>query len=267
MITTLLTRVALAWGVAAGLQLLLWGVQQRTRNAGIVDVGWALAFTPVVLVFGGLATTPWCVWGPIAALVLAWSVRLGGYLIARGAAHGAEEGRYAELRARWAPDASRSFFVFFQAQAALVGLLSAAFVVPFVIAPWDGGAVRGAGIAITSIGLLGEAVADAQLARFKRTAAKGSVCDAGLWSWSRHPNYFFEWCVWVGYAVYGLAFAPWGLVALAPQAIILGSILGVTGIPPTENQAIRSKGDAYREYQKRVSRFVPRPPKSRGSEG
>ena len=77
-------------------------------------------------------------------------------------------------------------------------------------------------------------------------------------------NYFFEWCVWIGYAVYGIAFAPWGLVALAPQAIILGSIFGVTGIPPTEAQALRSKGDAYRAYQARVSKFFPMPPKSRG---
>ncbi|MBL0217418.1 MAG: DUF1295 domain-containing protein [Myxococcales bacterium] len=68
--------------------------------------------------------------------------------------------------------------------------------------------------------------------------------------------------MWIGYAVYGLAFGWWGLIAIAPQAIIIASIFGVTGIPPTEHQAIRSKGDAYREYQKRVSKFVPRPPKS-----
>jgi steroid 5-alpha reductase family enzyme len=66
--------------------------------------------------------------------------------------------------------------------------------------------------------------------------------------------------VWLGYAVYGVAFAPWGLVALAPQAIIVGSIFGITGIPPTEAQALRSKGDAYRAYHQCVSRFVPLPP-------
>ena len=60
--------------------------------------------------------------------------------------------------------------------------------------------------------------------------------------------------------MYGLAFGAWGLIAIVPQAIILGSILGVTGIPPTENQAIRSKGDAYCDYQKRVSKFIPLPP-------
>jgi steroid 5-alpha reductase family enzyme len=67
--------------------------------------------------------------------------------------------------------------------------------------------------------------------------------------------------VWVGHAVYGLAFWPYGAIALVPQAIILASIFGVTGIPPTENQALRSKGDAYRAYQARVSKFIPWPPK------
>jgi len=67
--------------------------------------------------------------------------------------------------------------------------------------------------------------------------------------------------VWLGYAVAGFAYGPLGLIALAPQAIILASIFGVTGIPPTEKQALRSKGEAYAAYQRSVSRFVPRPPK------
>ena len=67
--------------------------------------------------------------------------------------------------------------------------------------------------------------------------------------------------MWLGYAVYGLAFGWWGLIALFPQALLLCSILFVTGIPPTEMQSIRSRGDAYRAYQKRVSKFVPWPPK------
>jgi len=257
----LVALVATAWAVAAALQLALWAVQQRTRNAGIVDVGWALAFTPVVAVFAWRASTPISVWGPIAAAVAVWSLRLGGYLIARGAAGGHEEGRYADLRRRWGDRAPRRFFVFFQAQAALVGLLSVAFAAPFVAAPRDAGLLRAAGVAIAILAIAGEAIADAQLARWKRDPARGAVCDVGLWGWSRHPNYFFEWCYWLGLAVYGLAFAPLGLVALAGQAIILASILGVTGIPPTEAQAVRSKGDAYRAYQRRVSKFVPWPPR------
>jgi steroid 5-alpha reductase family enzyme len=262
MIAALAVRVGQAWALCAAVQLALWLVQQRTRNAGIVDVGWALSFALVAGGFAARATAPLAAWAPITAVVCAWSLRLGGYLIARGAARSPEDSRYADLRQRWAPHAARRLFVFFQAQAALTAILSTAFAVPFVAAPWDGGWLRALGAAIAAGGLAGEAAADAQLARWKRAPAhRGQVCDAGLWAWSRHPNYFFEWCVWLGYAVYGLAFAPWGLVALGGQALILGSIFGVTGIPPAEDQAIRSKGEAYREYQRRVSKFIPRPPK------
>lgn len=253
--TAALLLVAQAWAIAALLQLVLWCVQQRTKNAGIVDVGWALSFALVTAWFAvRTGARP-----PLALAVIAWSLRLGGHLIHRGAASSPEEGRYKDLRTRWAPHASRNFFVFFQAQAALTGILSVAFVIPFVAAA-QSAALQMLGLAITVIGIVGEAIADLQLTRWKSTH-RGQVCDAGLWGYSRHPNYFFEWCVWVGYAVYGLAFGSRGLIAIAPQAIIIASIFGVTGIPPTENQAIRSKGDAYREYQKRVSRFVPMPPK------
>ena len=254
MIGAIAIRIGEAWALCAAVQLGLWLVALRTRNAGIVDVGWALTFAGVIGVF--VATTH--AFPPIAAVVLAWSLRLGGYLLARGAASGPEEGRYKDLRERWGERASGRFFVFFQAQAALTAILSSAFVVPFLAAPhapW----LAWLGLATSAAGVVGETVADAQLARFKRTH-KGAVCDVGLWSWSRHPNYFFEWCVWLGYAVAGFAYWPWGLVALAPQAIILASIFGVTGIPPTEKQALRSKGEAYAAYQRRVSRFIPRPP-------
>jgi steroid 5-alpha reductase family enzyme len=262
MIAAVALRLGEAWALCAAVQAGLWLVAQRTRNAGIVDVGWALTFAAVVGLFAARATAPREVWLPIAAVVVVWSVRLGGYLISRGAASGPEEGRYADLRARWAPHAARRFFVFFQAQAALTAVLASAFVVPFVADPDGGCALRVAGCVIAAVGVVGETLADAQLARWRRDPAhKGQVCEVGLWGVSRHPNYFFEWCVWLGYALYGFAFAPWGLIALVPQAIILGSIFGITGIPPTEKQAIRSKGDAYRDYQKRVSRFVPMPPK------
>jgi len=256
MITLLLT----GWAVCATAQLVLWLVQQRTKNAGIVDVGWALTFALVIALWAlQTGALP-----PLALVTLAWSLRLGGYLIHRGAASAPEEGRYAHLRARWGARASKKFFVFFQAQAALTALLASALVVPFTRAPSTPWLVW-AGVALSATGVAGETLADAQLARFKR-AHKGQVCDVGLWSWSRHPNYFFEWCVWLGYAIAGFSYAPIGLIALAPQAIILASIFGVTGILPTEKQALRSKGEAYAEYQRRVSRFVPMPPKSRAND-
>ena len=267
MIEELAIRLGEAWALCAIVQGVLWGVAQRTKNAGIVDVGWALSFSAVVLVFALQPISSRAAYLPIGLVVVVWSTRLGCYLIDRGAASGPEEGRYAELRRRWALHASRRFFVFFQAQALLVAVLASAFVVPFIATPWDDGALRAAGATIAAIGVIGETLADLQLSRWKRDPShRGKVCDIGLWGYSRHPNYFFEWCVWLGFALYGFAFAPWGLIAIVPQAIILGSIFGVTGIPPTEAQAIRSRGDAYRDYQKRVSRFVPLPPKSRGND-
>ena len=262
MLVAIIARLGAAWLLCAAIQLVLWRIAERTRNAGIVDVGWAASFTAVAGLYGLTTTASRAAYLPIGIVVVAWSTRLATYLVQRGAATGKEEGRYVELRQRWGLAASRRFFAFFQAQGALTALLSSAFIVPFVVEPWDGGGLRAFGAIIALTGVIGESIADAQLLRFKRDPAqRGRVCDLGLWGYSRHPNYFFEWCVWIGFAVYSLAFGAPGLIALAGQAIILGSIFGVTGIPPTEAQSLRSKGEAYRQYQYRVSKFIPLPPK------
>lgn len=263
MLGDIVLRIAEAWLLCAAIQALLWGIAQRTKNAGIVDVGWALSFTAVVALFGAQSHSPRGAYLPIGILVVLWSTRLGCYLIERGAIFGHEEGRYQELRRRWGQASAKKFYIFFQVQAALTGILATAFVVPFLALPSDGGGVRVLGAIIAAIGVVGETIADAQLAHFKRDPAhRGQVCDRGLWSWSRHPNYFFEWIVWVGYAIYGLAFASdGGWIALFPQALIFATIWKVTGIPATEEQAVRSKGEAYRAYQARVSKFVLLPPK------
>jgi steroid 5-alpha reductase family enzyme len=107
------------------------------------------------------------------------------------------------------------------------------------------------------ISVMGEAIADQQLANFKRDPAnKGKVCDTGLWGYSRHPNYFFEWLMWVSYFVFALE-SPYGYIAIISPAIILYLLLKVTGIPLTEEQSIRSKGEAFKKYQAKVSVFVP----------
>ena len=249
-----------AWAAAAGLQLILWLVSLRTKNAGIVDVGWAASFTLCVAIFCAVSDAPRAQFVPLAIMVCAWSLRLTFYLVVRGAAGAHEEGRYVELRRRWSPHANRAFFVFFQAQALLVAILCVAIVLPFR-APAGGDAMRTAAMILFAIALVGEATADAQLRAFKRDPAnKGKVCDVGLWSWSRHPNYFFECCIWIAYAIYSLP-CEYGPLAFLGPAIILASILRVTGIPATEAQAIRSKGDLYRAYQARTSAFVPWPPR------
>jgi steroid 5-alpha reductase family enzyme len=114
-----------------------------------------------------------------------------------------------------------------------------------------------AGLALWAVALAGESVADAQLARFKRDPAnRGQVCRTGLWGRSRHPNYFFEWLLWCAFALMATG-TPWGWVSWSAPALMLYFLLRVTGIPLTEKQAVASKGDAYRTYQREVSAFVP----------
>jgi steroid 5-alpha reductase family enzyme len=254
------TLLGVGWAMAASLQLLLWRVSLTTRNAGIVDVGWACAFTVVVAIFIIAGPAPASSWGPIAGVVVVWSLRLGAHLVERGAATGPEEGRYRDLRARWAANADRRFLIFFQAQALLVAVLAIAFVLPFAALPerdW----LRVLGMIVAVTGLIGETIADYQLTEFKADPAnRGRVCDVGLWGYSRHPNYFFEVLLWLGLAVYSLAY-PYGALALIAPAVILVSILRVTGIPATEAQAVRSRGDQYRAYQLRVSALIPWRPK------
>jgi steroid 5-alpha reductase family enzyme len=113
-----------------------------------------------------------------------------------------EEGRYVELRSRWQTNLGLKFFLLFQAQAILDIVLS----LPFLLVAREGGEIgfiEAIAVALWAVAIVGEAAADYQLARFKRTAtSRGRVCDVGLWRCSRHPNYFFEWLIWVAYALY-----------------------------------------------------------------
>ena len=86
------------------------------------------------------------------------------------------------------------------------------------------------------------------------------VCSAGLWHYSRHPNYFFEWLIWVSFFFFAFP-APWGWTTILCPALMLFFLLRVTGIPYTEEQSLRSRGLAYRQYQRSTSAFVPWFPK------
>ena len=116
-----------------------------------------------------------------------------------------------------------------------------------------------AGIAIWVCAYIGEMIADRQLAAFKKDPKnKGKVCNSGLWYYSRHPNYFFEWLTWMSYFVFALA-SPYGFIAIISPLIILYLLLKVTGIPNNEEQNLRSKPVAYKSYQQTTSPFFPLP--------
>lgn len=257
-LTLLLTALA---GLCAGFAL-LYAVARRIDNYGIVDIAWSYAFA-LLAGFYAVAGPGWPTRKVLIATMAAlWSLRLGTHLYRRVMGHHpVEDGRYEQLRKDWAGNFAAKMFGFFQLQAASIVLLGAAFLVVCLNPAPQLHALELAGTALWLLALSGEALADAQLAAFKRDAAnKGRVCAVGLWRFSRHPNYFFEWLIWVAFFVFALG-SPSGWVAIIGPASILYLLLRVTGIPLTEEQALRSKGDAYRRYQQTTSAFIPWFPK------
>jgi steroid 5-alpha reductase family enzyme len=237
-------------------------VARRLDNYGIVDIVWSYAFGLVALLYAALAPG----WAPrrvlVTALVTAWSVRLGTYLHRRVMSHHPEEdGRYRAMRARWSAHFPAKMFGFYQLQAVSVVLLATPFLLALSRPEPAFTFLDASALALFLLALAGETLADVQLAAFKKNPAnKGRVCDVGLWALSRHPNYFFVFLTWLSFALFALP-ASWGWLGLIAPASILYLLLFVTGIPMTEEQALRTKGDAYRAYKRRVSPFIPWFPK------
>jgi steroid 5-alpha reductase family enzyme len=263
---TVLYLEALA-AIAVSLSILMaiaWMVQRRTGNSGWVDTIWTFS---VGLVGAGSALWPIGGTAPnarqwlVAALVAIWSLRLGVHIAARTAGI-TDDPRYAAFASDWGLDAPRKMFIFLQNQG--FGSIPLVFAI-FLAARFPQDALRIQdiiGVLILLSGIAGEALADAQLKKFRDNPAnKGRVCDAGLWRWSRHPNYFFEWFGWLAYPVIAISPAyAWGWATLLAPVFMYWILVHVTGIPPLEEQMLRSRGERYRDYQSRTSMFFPLPP-------
>lgn len=240
-----------------------WAVQRITGNSGWVDACWSYATgaAGVAVALGG-PEIGWRHW-VVAGLMAAWGLRLGTH-IARRAAQGHEDPRYGAYRRDWGDGFQLRMFRFLQLQA-FAGFLLVLSVLAAVSHP--GGAFRlvdGLALLILLAAVVGESVADAQLRRFRADPAnRGQVCEAGLWAWSRHPNYFFEWLLWCAWPVMALG-AGWGWMGLSLVAPVwmYWLLVHVSGIPPLETVMLASRGDAYRDYQRRVPAFFPRRPRS-----
>lgn len=255
--------ISIGTAVAFVLFTLTWLLSLKLNNFSFVDVTWSYALAVIVPVYAMLSGGFTQRKAIGVAMAVLWSVRLGTYLLLRVKRHHPHEDvRYVVLREKWQGSLAKNFFFFFQAQALLSVLLS----VPVLLAclnpsPHLSG-IEMAGAAVWLVGICGEGLSDAQMQRFKSDpASKGKVCQVGLWHYSRHPNYFFESVVWWGFWLFACG-SPWGWATVYAPAMILYFLLRVTGIPLTEECAVKSKGDAYREYQRSTSAFVPWPPKS-----
>lgn len=237
---------------------LAWWVVISTGRSGWADTFWSYG-TGLV----GVGAVWWAAGAPngrallVMALLALWGVRLGTH-IARRTLSGGDDPRYAELRRDWGERYRSQLFVFLHIQgAAALVLVIAVLAAAGNPAPLDVG--DGLGVAIALLAVAGEALSDAQLRAFKADPANADrVCDVGLWSLSRHPNYFFEWLYWLAYVPIGVSFSyPWGWLTLLAPALMYWLLVHVSGVPPLEAHMLRSRGDRYLAYQERVRAFWP----------
>lgn len=241
-----------------------WLWQRRHRNAGIVDVIWAAGLGMAACLMALTGSGAWLPRGAMALMGTAWSLRLAIHL-ARRVRSEQEDGRYRELRAHWHGSQAK-FLCFFLAQALLVVL----FALPFMavaanpsnaVWPW---LVLACVVWLGSV--LGESIADRQLAAFRADPAnRGKTCEQGLWHYSRHPNYFFEWLHWFAYVALAVG-SPIAWLAWSGPLLMYVFLRWISGVPFTEAQALRTRGEAYRDYQRRTSMFIPWFPAARSQE-
>jgi steroid 5-alpha reductase family enzyme len=243
------------------LMTLLWVIYFFRKNAGIVDIGWALGFVLAMWAYfflgDGAGAKKWA----LLIMVTLWGCRLAGHLYYRLITT-SEDPRYQEIRRNWGEESSNfKFFMMFIFQGVLVVLLSLPFLIVAnrAVPTWQG--IEVVGIVVWIIGFIGEAWADRQLATFKDKAEnQNKVCREGFWYYSRHPNYFFEFVIWVGYFFFALG-TPGGWISFIAPAIMLCLLLKVSGIPLTEEELHKSKGAEYDDYCRTTNPFIPWFPK------
>ncbi len=259
--TILLVNLSLSFVLFAT----LWAVSVRVRDPSFIDAWWALGIVVLAWATFMQAPTP----GPhalaLAGLATAWGLRLGLYLLRRWRDHGKDR-RYDSLER--AAAAQGLSFAAFSALWVFAPQMLLQFIValPVMLGQLSERGVYSAlawwGTALAAFGVAYESIADWQLVRFKSKPANvGKVMDRGLWRYSRHPNYFFEWLHWFAYVLLAVGSPLWWL-ALAGPVVMFVFLRWVSGIPFTEQQALRTRGEDYRHYQRTTPMLFPWFPKS-----
>ena len=253
------SQIVLA-AVSVVAMLLAWNWQKRNANAGVVDVVWTYGMMLAGPWYALSGTAPLYLKLSLSILTCIWYWRLGQHLQHRVFGE-AEDGRYYAMRRAMKERADLGFLLFFILQAGFIWILSLPFwavaqtttpQLPFIIAA----------LLLAALALYGETTADRQLAEFRsKPENKGLTCREGWWRYSRHPNYFFEWLHWFAYPLMGWGGEYQYWLLLAP-VIMFCFLYWLTGIPFTEQQSLRSRGEDYRLYQSTTSKFFPWWPKA-----
>ena len=256
----MIEQLLIAWCGVFVVITLTYLLSQRIKNAGIIDVLWGFSFAFLTIFFAwtgdGHEIRRWI----LTAAACLWAGRLGVHLLARFIKqHPIEDQRYAILRKKWGDRSNLKMFGIFHLQ----GLMMMAFAVIFAVPTWNSSPpihiLEIIALVILAVAFVGESVADLQLTRFKQGAKPEEVCEVGLWHYSRHPNYFFEWLIWVGFFIFACASGAWWTIYC--PLLMLFQLLYVFGVPANEKQSLQTKGAAYERYQLTTSRFFPLPRK------
>lgn len=242
------------WLMIILLMTIVWVIYLCIKNTGIIDVFW-----PITILLSGFhylshfhlnASS-----SVIALLLFIWAFRLSGYLFFTRIIPQIIEKRYIDISDTWKTSKNLGFFMHFQFQ----GILGMIIAMPFLFVAQNFSLSLFIAIIVVLFGIIFESISDLQLQQFRKNYP-GKVCDAGLWNYSRHPNYFFEWLIWMGFSLAGLNF-NFGWLSFISPLFLLFLMLKITG-PITERASIKSRGEAYLSYQKKTSMFFPMPHKN-----
>ena len=248
------------WLVTASIVEIVWMtlaflVYRRIQLIGIIDSFWTFSFALQVLT--ACLTIPATIDRKLTALLFSgiWSLRLGTHITQRFLKSRKDDPRYEELRKVWTKALDAKVFWMYQLQGLSVLILMGPFFTYLADTGEQNTIALAIAICVFVIGLAGEALADHQLVQFRKDNP-GEVCNAGLWKFSRHPNYFFEWVIWISFFTLA-ASSQNGIFMIYAPLLMFILLTKITGIPPAERQSLSSKGEKFRRYQATNSAFFP----------
>ncbi len=248
--------VALA--ILLGIGIVAWLVSIPKRDVSFVDSLWSLFFLVAAAVYAAGADALSARSVLVVVLVSIWALRLSAYITARNWGE-PEDARYQAIRQRNEPGfAFKSLYIVFGLQALLAWIISLP-LLPAITSTGPLGAVDLAALALWLLGFGFEALGDYQLARFKADPDnRGAVMDRGLWRYTRHPNYFGDFCVWWSFYLFAVAAGGWW--SIASPLLMSFLLLRVSGVALLE-KTITSRRPEYRDYMERTNAFFPGPPR------
>jgi len=260
-----LQAYGLALALILGVGSVAWVVSVLIRNVAFVDSLWSLFFVVAAAVFALSAQSLSARGLLVTLLVTAWALRLSAYITIRNWGE-PEDYRYRAIRSRNEPGfAFKSLFIVFGLQGMLAWLVALP-LLPAIMTPAGGiGLLEFVATALWLVGFAFEAGGDYQLARFRSDPGnRGRVLDTGLWRYTRHPNYFGDFCVWWAFYLFALGAGGWW--SIVSPLLMSFLLLRVSGVALLEKTIVKRRPE-YEDYVRRTNTFFPGVPRDRAPAG